>query len=227
MTPEAHAFLAAADPAMARLIDAHGLCPLAPAPDRTPFAALIRAVSHQQLSGVVAEKILGRFLDRFPRRRFPTPAALLALPVEDLRACGFSAAKAVALRDIAEKAAAGVIPNARVLAALADEEIIERLTQARGVGRWTVEMLLIFKLARPDVLPVDDFGVRAGYRAVYGGDDLPHPRVLREFGERWKPWRSVAAWYLWRAADQAKIAERARLQALKASGRNKPKATIA
>ena len=118
-----------------------------------------------------------------------------------MRAAGFSFAKVAALKDLAAKTLAQVVPERTVLALLPDEEIIERLTQVRGIGRWTVEMLLMFQLGRPDVLPVDDFGVRAGFRAAYGLTRMPHPKALALSGERWKPYRSAAAWYLWRALE--------------------------
>ena len=122
-------------------------------------------------------------------------------PVASLRAAGFSFAKVAALKDLAAKTLQRVVPAHAELVALSDEEIIERLTQVRGIGRWTVEMMLHVPLGRPDVLPVDDFGVRAGFMAAYGLRTLPHPKVLAAYGERWKPYRSVAAWYLWRALE--------------------------
>ncbi len=131
----------------------------------------------------------------------PDPAALRALSDPQLRGCGFSAAKIAALRDIAAHAEAGTVPTRRAAARLADEALIARLTQIRGVGRWTVEMLLISTLGRPDVLPVDDFGVREGYRLLLGLAAQPKPRGLAELGQVWAPFRSTAAWYLWRAAE--------------------------
>jgi DNA-3-methyladenine glycosylase II len=126
---------------------------------------------------------------------------VLAATDQTLRAVGFSSSKAAALKDLALKATEGVIPARKELVALADAAIIERLTQVRGIGRWTVEMMLIFQLGRPDVLPVDDFGVRNGFRLAYGLRKMPHPRVLGAYGERWAPHRSTAAWYLWRALE--------------------------
>jgi DNA-3-methyladenine glycosylase II len=123
---------------------------------------------------------------------------------EQIRACGFSFAKIAALRDIAAKTLSGVVPASRQIIILSDDEIIERLTEVRGVGRWTVEMLLIFQLGRHDVLPADDFGVRTGFRRAYKKRDLPAVKELLAFGERWRPHRTTAAWYLWRAADEAK-----------------------
>ena len=193
---------------MGRLIRAIGPCTLEPEPRRTPFESLVRAVAHQQLHGRAAETILGRFLARFPGRRFPKPSDLEDITDAELRGFGFSASKAAALRDIAAKALEGTIPSSRGIRGLPDEEIIARLSACRGVGRWTVEMLLIFKLGRPDVLPVDDFGVREGFRVTYGHETQPRPRELLAFGERWRPFRTTAAWYLWRAADAAKAAAR-------------------
>lgn len=188
---------------MRRLI--RELPPFAPKRVRgmTPYHYLVRAVAHQQLHGVAAERILARFTALTPGPLYPTPSELLALPERALRAVGFSTAKARALRDIAAHALDGLIPSARALARLDDEDVIERLTAVRGVGRWTVEVMLL-RLGRPDVLPADDLGLRSGFRAAYDAPALPSPRELRTFGERWRPHRSTAAWYLWRAADRAR-----------------------
>jgi hypothetical protein len=132
---------------------------------------------------------------------FPTPQQVLAASIESLRSAGFSFAKIAALRDLAEKTIGAVVPDAAILLELSDEEIITRLTQVRGIGRWTVEMLLVFQLGRPDVLPVNDFGVRTGFQAAYGLSRLPRPQALAAWGERWKPYRTTAAWYLWRANE--------------------------
>lgn len=204
MTPEALRHLGVSDPVMGRLIRRIGPCTLKPESGRTPFESLVRAVAHQQLHGKAAETILGRFLARFPQRRFPRPEDLQGLADGELRSFGFSMAKVAALRDIAAKSLDGTVPSSRKIRSLSDEEIIERLSACRGVGRWTVEMLLIFKLGRPDVLPVDDFGVREGFRVTYGHDVQPRPKELLAFGECWRPFRTTAAWYLWRAADAAK-----------------------
>ena len=187
-------------PSMKTLIRRVGPCALEIESGRTPFQSLVNAVAHQQLHGKAAQTILGRFRGLFGGR-FPGPQALDKVTDEQLRAVGFSRAKTAAIRDIAEKTLAGVVPGSKAIAALPDEEIIERLTQVRGVGRWTVEMLLIFTLGRPDVWPVDDFGVRAGYKIAYGLDEMPKPKELLALGERFRPHRSVAAWYLWRATD--------------------------
>lgn len=191
-------------PVLRRLLRAHGPCRLAPVP-REPYEALVRAVAHQQVHARAAEAMLGRLVALDPGGRFPSPRALAALPVEALRGCGFSAAKCAAILDIAERAARGDVPSLAEAAALPDEALVDRLLPLRGVGRWTVEMLLIFTLGRPDVLPVDDFGVREGWRLATGASAQPRPRELAALGAAWRPWRSAAAWYLWRAADAAKV----------------------
>ncbi len=201
----AEAHLKRVDRELGRTIRQVGPCTLKTESARTPFQSLVQAVAHQQLNGTAAKTILKRFLVLFPGRRFPRPDDLATVTDEQLRAVGFSRAKVAAIRDIADKSLSGVIPASRNIRKLSDDEIVERLTAARGVGRWTVEMLLIFKLGRPDVLPADDFGVRNGFRLAYGRDEMPKPKELLEFGERWRPHRTVAAWYLWRAVDLAKV----------------------
>lgn len=193
--------LAARCTVMARLIAAAGRCTLEPRLERAPFESLARAIAHQQLNGTVAERILGRFTALYAPAVFPTPEQLLATDPAALRACGFSFGKINALRDLAAKVHADVVPAARELPGLGDEEIITRITQVHGIGRWTVEMLLMFQLGRRDVLPVDDFGVCNGFRLAYGLRGMPKPRALAQFGERWAPERTLAAWYLWRAVD--------------------------
>ncbi|WP_428485900.1 DNA-3-methyladenine glycosylase family protein [Rhodopila sp.] len=177
---------------------------------RSPYEALIRAIAHQQLHGRAAEAILRRFAALFPAGAFPAPDAVLATGELALRGCGFSGAKITAIRDICAKALDGTIPSRRESTRLTDEALIERLTSIRGVGRWTVEMLLIFTLGRPDVLPVDDFGVREGYRVLHGLEVQPKPRALAEIGLAWAPYRSLATWYLYRAADEARLVSTSR-----------------
>lgn len=201
MTPRAIRHLSNADPVMRRLIREVGPCRLEPEPRRSPFQSLVLAVAHQQLNGTAAGNILARFKKLFPRRRFPRAEDLALVTDEQLRACGFSHAKIRSIRDIAEKTVSGMIPNAREIVKLADEEIITRLTEVRGVGRWTVEMLLIFQLGREDVLPVDDFGVRNGFRIAYRKREMPKPKELLAFGARWRPHATTASWYLWQAAN--------------------------
>ncbi len=196
--------LARVDPVMKRLIRRIGPFALKPRKGRSPFESLARAIAFQQLHEKAAESILKRFVALFPGRRFPMPADLLAMEPESIRQAGFSRAKVVALRDLAAKTLDGTVPPGRTVSRLEDEAIIERLVAVRGIGRWTVEMLLIFQLGRPDVLPVHDFGVRNGFRLAYGHRSMPTPKQVQRYGERWKPYRTAAAWYLWRAADQVK-----------------------
>ena len=205
MTPEALAHLSKQCRVMRRLIRAHGPCTLVADRRRTPFESLVRAVAHQQLNGTAAETILRRFRALFPGKRFPSAKQLAEVDDDALRAAGFSWAKIASLRDIAAKTLDGTVPGSRAIYSMADAEIIERLTQVRGVGRWTVEMLLIFKLGRPDILPIDDFGVRNGFRVAFGLAELPKPKELLPHGDRWRPHGTTAAWYLWRAADAAKV----------------------
>ena len=194
-------YLSASDPVMWKLIREHGACKLEPETRRPPFQSLVMAVAHQQLNSKAAGSILTRFKKLFPGRRFPRPEDLANVTDAQIRACGFSFAKIASIRDIAAKTLDGVVPASRQIVKLSDDEIIERLTEVHGVGRWTVEMLLIFQLGRPDVLPADDFGVRNGFRHAYKKRELPTVKELLAFGERWRPHRTTAAWYLWCAAD--------------------------
>jgi DNA-3-methyladenine glycosylase II len=189
------------DRILARLIRKVGPCELKSRRHHTPFRSLVRAVAYQQLNGTAASTILKRVIALYPDRTFPTPAELLATPDRRLRGAGLSRAKTAAVKDIAAKTIEGVVPSSRAIARLSNEEILERLTVIRGVGPWTVEMLLIFTLGRPDVLPATDFGVRKGFAVAYKLKELPEPAELLEHGERWRPFRSVAAWYLWRSLD--------------------------
>lgn len=189
---------------MRRLIREIGPCTLTPRAGRSPFESLARAIAYQQLHDKAAESILRRFVALFPGRRFPGPAEVLGADVRAMRRAGFSRAKVAALRDLAAKALDGTMPTGRTIRRLDDDAIVERLIAVRGVGRWTVEMLLIFQLGRPDVLPVDDFGVRNGFRIAYRRRRMPTPKEVRRYGERWKPYRTAASWYLWRAVDRAK-----------------------
>jgi DNA-3-methyladenine glycosylase II len=200
--------LSKTDPVMRRLIREVGPFTLTPRSKRSPFESLARAIAHQQLHEKAAESILRRFVALSPTGRFPQPNDLLAMNEQAIRGAGFSQAKVAALRDLAVKTLDGTVPTGAIVRKLDDEAIIERLIAVRGIGRWTVEMLLIFQLGRPDVLPVDDFGVRNGFRIAYGRRSMPKPKEVRRHGERWKPYRTTAAWYLWRAADQAKEAKK-------------------
>jgi 3-methyladenine DNA glycosylase/8-oxoguanine DNA glycosylase len=196
------AHVRAADAALARVIDAVGSLRLELKTTRTLFGALAEAVVHQQLTGKAAATIYGRVCGLFPASRGgPTPADVLRAPDEALRGAGLSRPKLLALRDLAQKAEAGVIPTLARLRRMDDEAIVERLTAVRGIGRWTVEMLLIFRLGRPDVLPLDDYGLRKGLAVALRRRELPSRADLERRGERWRPYRTVASWYLWRAAE--------------------------
>jgi DNA-3-methyladenine glycosylase II len=193
--------LSNADIVMAGVVRAVGPCRMSANLEGTPFQALASAVAHQQLNGTAANTILKRFVDQVGGGTFPTPQQVLDAPDATLRGVGFSFAKIASLKDLAAKTLEGIVPGREELLALDDLAIIERLTQVRGIGRWTVEMMLIFQLGRADILPVDDFGVRNGFRLAYGMRKMPAPKALAAFGERWAPHRSAAAWYLWRAVE--------------------------
>jgi O-6-methylguanine DNA methyltransferase len=197
------AHLRASDPALARVIDAVG--PFRIVREKRPsiFVALAEAIVYQQLTGKAAATIYGRLCALFPdAQKGPTADQILGASDEELRGVGLSRSKLLSLRDLAQKAANGEIPTLAQIRRMADEAIIERLTKIRGIGRWTAEMLLIFHLGRPDVLPVDDYGVRKGFAIAYDRE-LPPPKELAAFGVRWKPYRTVASWYLWRAVERA------------------------
>ncbi|MCE5232084.1 MAG: DNA-3-methyladenine glycosylase 2 family protein [Mizugakiibacter sp.] len=170
-----------------------------------PVDALAHAILYQQLSGKAAATIVGRVLALMPRRRIDADG-IAAQSDEALRGAGVSRNKIAALRDLAAKAQQGVVPDARGLARMSDADAIGQLTQVRGIGRWTVEMLLMSRLGRPDILPVDDLGIRKGAQVVHGWDAPPKPQALAEFGERWGPYRTLASFYLWRVVEAAQQA---------------------
>jgi DNA-3-methyladenine glycosylase II len=187
--------LARRDPVLKRLIAAVGPCTLRHEPDG--FAALSRSIISQQISTKAAASIHARLLDALGRRGL-RPKALLALSDEQLRAAGLSASKVRSLRDLADKVHTRAVPM-RKMPEMEDEEVIAALLPVRGIGRWTAQMFLIFSLGRPDVLPVDDLGLRAGVRQAYELADLPDRAALTEMAEPWRPYRSVATWYFWRS----------------------------
>jgi len=186
---------------MAELIARSRRYNIMPAVSIRPFDALAESIAYQQLSGKAAATIFGRVRALYPSRKWLDPEQLLATPDETLRAAGLSRAKTAALKDLAAKTIDGTVPASRALIRMSDDEIITRLTTVRGIGRWTVEMLLLFDLGRPDVWPVDDYGVRKGFAKTFGRRKLPTPKQLMKLGEKWRPYRSVAAWYFWRALD--------------------------
>jgi DNA-3-methyladenine glycosylase II len=188
---------------MAELIARSRRYNIMPAVSIRPFDALAESIAYQQLSGKAAATIFGRVRALYPKGKWLNPEQLLATPDETLRAAGLSRAKTAALKDLAAKTIDGTVPSGRALLGMTDDEIVARLTTVRGIGRWTVEMLLLFDLGRPDVWPVDDYGVRKGFAKTFGRRKLPTPKQLMKFGEKWRPYRSVAAWYFWRALDQS------------------------
>jgi DNA-3-methyladenine glycosylase II len=171
-----------------------------PTPERSVFQSLANSIASQQISGAVARKMTERLIAQFGDR-FPTPAEMIAATPAQLRTAGFSFAKIAALQDLAVHCVDGRIPSDEQLAAMDDEAIIECCSAVRGIGRWTVQMLLMFRFGRPDVMPADDFGVRNGFMLAYQLKAMPKPRALLAYAERWKPYRSAAAWYLWRAVE--------------------------
>jgi methylated-DNA-[protein]-cysteine S-methyltransferase len=197
--------LRAADEKLARLIDTAG--PFRMQLDRTPsiFLALAESIVYQQLNGRAAATIFARVRALFPRaHEGPTAEQILRASDQKLRGAGLSRSKLLSLKDLARRTVDGEIPTLKEIQRLDDEAIIESLTHVRGIGRWTVEMLLMFRLGRPDVLPVDDFGIRKGFQIAFGKRKAPTPKDLAKYGSRWKPYRTVASWYLWRATDMAK-----------------------
>ena len=193
---------------MAELIGRSRRFNITPAVLIRPFDALAESIAYQQLSGKAAATIFGRVRALYPKRKWLDPKQLLATSDETLRAAGLSRAKTAALKDLAAKTIDGTVPSGRALIRMTDDEIITRLTTVRGIGRWTVEMLLLFDLGRLDVWPVDDYGVRKGFAKTFGRRKLPTPKQLMKFGEKWRPYRSVAAWYFWRALDAPEKANR-------------------
>lgn len=189
------------EPRLGDLITRAGRFTLQPAPTQSLFAALAESIVYQQLSGRAAETILGRVVALYHPKRFPGPSDIAETPVERLRGAGLSAAKAVALQDLAARTMDGTVPSMASARRMDDETLVERLTVVRGIGRWTVEMLLLFRLGRSDVLPVTDLGVRKGYARTFRTRGLPTPEAMTRRAERWRPYRSVASWYLWRAID--------------------------
>jgi 3-methyladenine DNA glycosylase/8-oxoguanine DNA glycosylase len=196
--------LRAHDQTLERVIDTVGPFRLQPMAASSIFAALARAIVYQQLTGKAAATIFARFCALFPSAE-PSAEQVLATAEEELRGAGLSRSKLLSLRDLAGKTVSGEIPALAEIHLMEDDAIIERLTSVRGIGRWTVEMLLIFRLGRPDVLPADDYGIRKGFARAYTGGELPARKDVETYGIRWKPYRTVASWYLWRLAEQAPL----------------------
>lgn len=194
------AHLRANDPKLVPLIEQHGAPTLAPAAD--PIQSLARAIVGQQLSGKAAATIWGRFLDLYPRRRMPRPAAILATPDASLRAAGLSGAKAAAIKDLARHVVEKRLVPSKLPGAT-DEEVAQMLLPVRGIGPWSVDMFLMFALARPDVLPVGDLGIRKGMQRHFGLRKLPEAPRMVKLAAPWRPYRTVASWYMWRSLESA------------------------
>src|SRR3989442_8001862 len=199
---QAHRHLSASHPRMAELIANSRRYNVAPAVSIRPFDALAESIAYQQQNEKAAASIGIPVRALYQKRKRLDPAKVLATPDETLRAAGLSRAKIAAIKDLAAKTLDGTVPSSRALLRMSDDEIVARLTTVRGIGRWTVEMLLLFDLGRPDVWPVDDYGVRKGFAKTFGKRQLPTPKQLMKHGEQWRPYRSLAAWYFWRALDQ-------------------------
>ncbi len=195
--------LAATDERLAELIQATQQFQLDEALAESPYEALLEAIAYQSISGKAAATIFGRVKALSSSGRAPTPQEMLKLHKQALRKAGLSGAKVLAMKDLAKKTIEGVVPTLEDAQKLSDEELVERLTSVRGIGAWTVEMFLIFRLGRPDVLPIHDLGVKKGWSLTYGKKHMPKPKELLAFGERWRPYRTLASWYMWRACHRA------------------------
>ena len=170
---------------------------------QSPYEVLLESIAYQSISGKAAATIFGRIKALGENGRPPAPEAMLKVPARKLRKAGLSGAKVLAMKDLAKKAIEGIVPTHDEALLLSDDELVKRLVSVRGIGAWTVEMFLIFRLGRPDVLPIHDLGVKKGWSVAYGKKHMPTPKELLKFGERWRPYRTVASWYMWRAFERA------------------------
>jgi len=195
--------LAQGDAALAELIEKTAQFQMDEDPLQSPYEALLEAIAYQSISGKAAATIYGRIKSLSSNGRAPAPEQMVKLRTSTLRKAGLSGAKALAMKDLAKKTLDGVVPTLEESHKLSDEELVKRLVSVRGIGAWTVEMFLIFRLGRPDVLPIHDLGVKKGWSVAYGKNYMPSPKELLEFGERWRPYRTVASWYMWRAFGRA------------------------
>jgi DNA-3-methyladenine glycosylase II len=212
--------LAAKDPLLAPLIKETEEFRVEKGAAESPYEVLLEAITHQSISGKAAATIFGRVKALGSNGRIPTPQEMLKLRKPALRKAGLSAAKILAMKDLAQKTIDGVVPTLAQAEKLSDEELVKRLVSVRGVGVWTVEMFLIFRLGRPDVLPIHDLGVRKGWSITYGKKNMPRPKDLLAFGERWRPYRTVASWYMWRACQRAGHAALRKIRPHKTKRRN-------
>jgi DNA-3-methyladenine glycosylase II len=201
--PEALRHLSERDEVLRELIAATKAFAIDAEMGQSPYEVLAEAIVYQSISGKAAATIYGRIKALGENGRPPSPEKMLKLPAPKLRKAGLSGAKVRAMKDLAKKTLAGIVPTHEEALGLLDEELVERLVSVRGIGAWTVEMFLIFRLGRPDVLPIHDLGVKKGWSVAYGKKHMPKPQELLKFGERWRPYRTVASWYLWRAFERA------------------------
>jgi 3-methyladenine DNA glycosylase/8-oxoguanine DNA glycosylase len=199
----AHEFLSRTDKRLARVIERTGEFQFKLDECESVYESLLEAIAYQSISGKAAATIFARIKALGANGICPTPQEILRARPQTLRKAGLSGAKVLAMKDLAKKTVEGVVPTLADAHKISDEELVERLVSVRGIGAWTVEMFLIFRLGRPDVLPIHDYGVQKGFAITYGKKDIPKPRELAEFGERWRPYRTVASWYMWRAVQQA------------------------
>jgi len=190
---------------------------------QSPYEALLEAITHQSISGKAAATIFSRVKALGSNGRIPTPDEMLKLRKPALRKAGLSGAKVLAMKDLARKTLDGVVPTLEQAQSLSDEELVKRLVSVRGIGAWTVEMFLIFRLGRPDVLPIHDLGVKKGWSITYGKKHMPKPKELLKFGERWRPYRTVASWYMWRAFERAGYAATNKIRPHKTKSRKRKK----
>lgn len=202
------------DPHLARVIRKAGSFPTKKQKPQPPFESLLRAIVYQQLAGKAAATIYGRVRALGSDGKCPTPEEIMRATKAKLRRAGLSRQKIAAVKDLAKKTIDGTVPPLAAIRRMSEEEILERLTQVRGIGEWSVQMFLMFQLGRPDVLPIKDLGIRKGFQHVYGLEEEPKPQAVLEHGERWRPYRSIASWYLWRAVDQ-RNAEKATAKRIK------------
>jgi 3-methyladenine DNA glycosylase/8-oxoguanine DNA glycosylase len=196
------------DPRLAQLIEKAREFALSIDEAESPYDALLEAITHQSISGKAARTIFARVKALGTEGRPPTPEQILQVTPETLREAGLSFAKIAAMHDLAQKTIDGIVPTLEEAHKMSDQELVDRLISVRGIGAWTVEMFLIFRLGRPDVLPIHDYGVQKGFAITYGKRKMPKPKDLAKFGERWRPYRTVASWYMWRAIDHAGKAAR-------------------
>jgi DNA-3-methyladenine glycosylase II len=222
---KAHEHLARIDKRLARIITKIGAFQFKLDQCDSVYESLLEAIAYQSISGKAAATIFARIKALGTNGLCPTPAEILAVSNQSLREAGLSNAKAAAMKDLAQKTIEGVVPSLEAAGQLSDEELVERLVSVRGIGAWTVEMFLIFRLGRPDVLPIHDYGVQKGFALTYGKKEIPKPRELAAFGERWRPYRTVASWYMWRAVEHLgktrKITKNTKAKKIKAKNRAK------